>query len=128
QKTVFNFALENGRSRSCKSCAVHPPWEKFEAFLSYIEATIGRPEKGMTIERIDVNSGYAPGNICWATNKQQQRNKRSNHVLIVRGFTGCLSEICEHFGCPYDRTKRRLQLGWDAQSAVLTLLTNKWNS
>lgn len=97
-----------------RGIAVCDRWkESFERFFE----DVGPRPPGTTLDRIDNNKGYEPGNCRWATPKQQGRNRRSNCVLTVRGVTGCLTELCEHFKVPYARTLGRLHMGWDADVA-----------
>lgn len=52
-------------------------WHQFENFL----ADMGEKRPGLTIERIDVNGNYEPGNCKWATRKEQQSNTRRAATL-----------------------------------------------
>lgn len=49
--------------------------EKWRSFEGYFADTGLRPE-GRTLDRIDVNGNYEPGNVQWATPKQQRQNQR----------------------------------------------------
>jgi hypothetical protein len=47
-------------------------WQKFENFL----ADMGEKPKGLTLDRIDVDGNYRPGNCRWADWRQQRMNQR----------------------------------------------------
>lgn len=52
---------------------VCPRWrDSFDAFL----ADVGERPSGLTLDRIDNNGHYEPGNVRWATHKQQSLNRR----------------------------------------------------
>lgn len=54
--------------------------ERWMDFRNFLEDMGERPD-GMSIDRIDVNGAYEPGNCRWATAQQQSLNKRNSISL-----------------------------------------------
>jgi hypothetical protein len=103
-----DFALYGGRG-----ITICERWSSFENFL----ADMGEPPAGSCLERIDNDAGYSPKNCRWASQSEQARNRRGNHILTVRGVTGCLSALCEQFGVNQRMVWARLNLGWPPELA-----------
>jgi len=87
----------------------------FEAFLSHIGS---RPSTGHSLDRIENDKGYEPGNVRWATRRQQQRNMRSNLVLTIDGKTMCLAEWALESPVKENTIYYRLKRGWTHAGAV----------
>lgn len=96
----------------------------FGAFLRHVGK---RPGIGYTLERIDNNGHYEPGNVRWATAKEQARNTRNNHLVEFRGETKTIAEWCEITGVSYSAAMYRLSRGWDAER-VFTQPVRRWPS
>ena len=104
---------------------VYSLWrESFEAFFMYIGA---KPAPSYSIERLDVNKGYSPGNVTWATKVDQARNKRTNVRVDIDGEIKTVAAWAEDPLCsvPLKTVYKRIERGWDPVAAVLTPVGGK---
>lgn len=88
--------------------------ESFDQFV----ADIGpRPTPTHTLDRKEVNGNYEPGNVRWATPKEQGRNKRSNRSIEFRGQIKTISEWSEIIGITIRAMDCRLRK-WGVEMAL----------
>lgn len=66
----------------------------YEKFLS----DMGRCPPGLSLERIDNNGNYEPGNCVWDTRRKQAQNTRRNVHISLQGETMCISEFARRIG------------------------------
>jgi hypothetical protein len=102
-------------------------WQGKNGFANFLSDMGERPSKDLSIDRHPNPDGnYEPGNCRWATNKEQQRNKRNNHTLTFKEKTQCVVEWAEELGMRSTTIYARLYAGWDLERA-LTVPVRKRN-
>jgi hypothetical protein len=99
---------------------VHRAWLGRGGFRGFLKEVGRRPSSRHTIDRIDNDRGYEPGNIRWATRVSQNRNTSKNVVLTVQGETLSLAEWSERTGIGHSTLRARISLGWAPDTVVLT--------
>lgn len=73
-----NFADYGGRG-----IKMHPAW--LASFETFYESLGPKPTPKHSLDRIDANGDYAPGNCRWATRSEQNRNTRSARRWFING-------------------------------------------
>lgn len=86
----------------------------FDNFLK----DMGKRPLNVSIERIDNNKGYSPGNCKWATVTEQSNNKRNNRILTLDGVTMTLPRWARKIGISRATLHSRLKHGWSIRRAI----------
>lgn len=89
-------------------------WLKFENFLE----DMGERPAGLTLERKDNNGDYCQKNCMWASQKEQQNNRRNNRRLEVGGVTLTLAQWSAKTGISGSVITSRISRGWTIEQAV----------
>lgn len=93
-----------------KGVVVCDSWLVFENFYSDVKNGY---KDHLTLDRYPNKDGnYSPDNFRWATQIQQQRNRRNNRLLNINGRHATAMEWSEISGTPYTTIKNRVFRKW----------------
>ena len=94
---------------------VFPLWRDFDVFIGAVGY---RPSKAHSLDRIDNDLGYQPGNVRWALQHVQARNRRSNKRLTANGTTLIMADWENATGLSTRTIRSRIKNGMSAEEAV----------
>lgn len=84
-------------------------WRKdFKAFFEHVGH---RPSAAHSLDRIRNSEGYKPGNVRWATDEEQNNNRRSNVTIVVDGVQMTAAQIARKFGLCHSTVSYRIKRG-----------------
>lgn len=99
-------------------------WGTFEEFYkdmgeSYKSHVQKYWESQTSIDRIDVNWNYCKENCRWATNIEQQNNRRNNVPLVYKwNKYKSLQEVCNKFWLKHYILRQRLKNWWSIDDVI----------
>lgn len=92
----------------------------YERFLAHVGR---RPASGYSIDRIDNDKNYEPGNVRWATRQQQMNNRRNNHLVTFKEETRTVADWSRITGVSAARIRQRLRKGWSIERTLTEPVT-----
>lgn len=100
-------------ARGIKMC---PEWENsFQKFFDYVGP---KPTPNHSLDRINNDKGYEPGNVKWSNDYEQAGNKTNNRFFTICCQTKHLSAWARDFGVPYKKVHARISDGYSIIEAL----------
>ncbi|MDZ7905216.1 MAG: hypothetical protein U5N55_05140 [Cypionkella sp.] len=110
-----NPNLENYARYGGRGISVCDAWaQSFDAFFAHMGP---RPD-GRSLDRIDVDGNYEPGNCRWATASEQSQNRTNTLYVNVDGKMVALSKIEAEMGLTKGVVAARIAMGWTVDRAI----------
>lgn len=94
--------------------------EWMHSFLAFFEHIGLRPSEKHSLDRIDVNGDYEPGNVRWATHQQQIENTTVVKLVTLDGRSQSISAWEREYGLHRGTVSRRVTSGWSIEMAIRT--------
>lgn len=116
-----NPSYHNYGGRGIAYC---PQWSTFENFARDVGDP---PENTLTLDRVNNNGDYEPGNVRWVSRRVQSRNTRQNVWVEIDGQTRCLYDWCRIYEIAAASVYRRLAKDEDIVSAITRPKASRFN-
>jgi hypothetical protein len=96
---------------------IDPRWRSFRVFLTDLGP---KPGKGFSLDRLNNDGPYVPGNVAWRTQAQQTRNMSRNRWITYQGITQCAEDWSRQLGIHRNTLLHRLDQGWPVDMVLST--------
>lgn len=83
--------------------------ERWKTFSNFLE-DMGEVPEGHSLERLDVNGNYEPGNCIWADDETQNNNLRGMKKYLLDGKWWSREQLMRRWGVKRAEANRRIAL------------------
>lgn len=116
RRRCFNPNCKSYKDYGARGITMHEGWRNdYPAFVAHVGR---KPTPAHSIERINNELGYEPGNVTWATRTEQNRNTRATHWVEFRGERKALAEWAAIAGLGPSVVLNRLKRGWSVERTL----------
>ena len=120
KQRCYNQRCDEYHNYGARGIKLHAVWHDFAAFARDVVAAIGERPDLHSIDRIDNDRGYVPGNLRWATQRTQVRNRRVTRLYELAGEQRLLVDWAKLADVEHETVRSRLRVGWTLDEALGT--------
>lgn len=91
-----------------------------DSFANFLADMGPAPGPNPSLDRIDPNGNYEPGNCRWIPRDEQPRNRRCSRNITYDGVTMTAAEWARRLGCQSNAIYARLNMGWSHREIIET--------
>lgn len=99
-----------------RGITIYGPWKT--DLMAFVKEIGERPSPKASVDRIRNERGYEPGNVRWATQKEQTSNTRRNVWLDTPQGRMIASDAADAYGIPKPTLYTRIESGWPADKLL----------
>lgn len=95
------------------------------SFADFLADVGKKPGRHYSIDRINNDGNYEPGNVRWTTSSVQSRNTSYTRKITHNGITLCLADWAKKVGINARTLYRRILMGWSTKQILETPLSRR---
>lgn len=120
-RTVLGTATASTRYAG-RGITLYAPWvDDFISFDTWIRENLGPRQKNYSLDRINNDGNYEPGNLRWATPREQSNNTRRNRNIEFGGKTQTIAQWAREVDLGWATLNARLfRYNWPVDKALTT--------
>lgn len=99
---------------------------KFRSLEEFVAHLGKRPTPEHSVDRINNDGHYEPGNVRWATRQEQRNNRRDSILYEINGVRDTMSGWASKIGIRPSSVAYRIKAGWPLEKALTMPASKKW--